>query len=254
MRLEVLIIVIFLLLKINLIQCLKLRTGYDNYSDSADTDPRSSNIKDSESEYTSGKYSSEVVNGPKYSTKSAKTDYASQVESEDGDDDEPEKAPLKVQSEKAYSEKNDDYSNEESSEVEIPKRSSKSTENGQGEVNMPQIQYMARQQRFNLASTVNPPSDVSNINYVFLSPAAQRQIDRKISRLQRGGRYHGSMKETKTVGEWQKRYYSRPATEYGEVKASNQGTSSIFTWIILGFIVILIVVICTCGVCFLSKE
>lgn len=253
MRLEVLIVVVLLFLNINLLQGLRLKTEYDSYSDSAQTDVKSSNLKDSDIEYNSGKYSSEILNKSNQLSKSEKTDYASQVESEDGEDYESEKVPSKFQSSKAYSEKNDDdYSNDESSEVEISKHSSKNSEKSHREVNMPQMQYMARQQRFNLASTVNPPSDVSNINYVFLSPAAQRQIDKKILKLQREGRYHGSMKETKTVGEWQKRYYSRPATDY-EVKTSNQGTSSMFTWVVIGFIIILIVVICICGICFLTK-
>ncbi|KAH8584332.1 signal peptide plus GPI signal or transmembrane domain at C-terminus [Cryptosporidium sp. chipmunk genotype I] len=258
MRLEVLFLFSFLVFNINYSQGLGLRKDYGSYSESAYTDIKSSDVKDSESGYSDAKDSSEVLNKSIHVNKAEKSNFTSQVESEDYEDDEPGPPSTKVKSDKYYSEKNDgdddDYDNSESIEVKSSKRQPQNKEVKKGEVNMPQVQYMARQQRFNLASTVNPPSDVSNINYVFLSPAAQRRIDRKISKLQRGGKYHGSMKETKAIGEWQKRYYSRPETEYNEIRTSSQGSSSMFTWVILGFILILLAVICICGIRFVAKE
>ncbi|CAD98562.1 protein with signal peptide plus possible GPI signal or transmembrane domain at C-terminus [Cryptosporidium parvum Iowa II] len=257
MRLEVLFALILLIFNINYSQGLGLRRNYNSYSESAYTDIKSSEAKDSDSDYSDVKDSSEILNKSIPLNKSEKSNYTSQVESED-EDDEPEALSNKVKSDKHFSEKDDgedDYnSNIESSEIESSRNHSQSKKISKEEVNMPQVQYMARQQRFNLASTVNPPSDVSNINYVFLSPAAQRRIDRKISKLQKGGRYQGSMRETKAIGEWQKRYYSRPETEYSEAMSSNQGNNSIFMWVILGFIVLLLTLICICGMRFITKE
>ncbi|KAJ1610599.1 putative signal peptide-containing protein [Cryptosporidium canis] len=255
MRLQVIILVIFLILNVNYLHSLKLKKGSSEYSESAYSEVSNSGTEDSGSAYVSTRRSPTSSGKSAHMSEVDKSENTSQVESDD-EDIEPSEATSgrvhAVNSHEVNSDHDDDIDNE-SSEVQSVKHRSETTENGHKEVNMPHTQYMARQQRFDLASTVYPASDVTSTNYVFLSPAAQRRIDKKISRLQKGGGRHGSMRETKAIGEWQRRYYSRPATEYNEIRASSQEGNSMFTWVILGFIFILVIAICACGMNLVSK-
>lgn len=247
------ILVSFLVLNIGHLQGLGLRKGLNEYSESGYSDMSNSGFENSETSNVSIS-KSYVEEKSANKRKSSINEYTSQVDSDDENNESSEAMSGESQIDKSQQlgEEHDDDVENESSQVEDAKQQSEVVERSQKEVKMPQAQYMARQQRFNLASTVYPASDVSNTNYVFLSPAAQKRIDRKIAKLQRGGRRHGSMRETKAVGEWQKRYYSRPATEYGEIRTSSHEGSSTFMWVVLGCVLVLVFAICICGVHLLS--
>lgn len=250
------ILVAFLVLNMGYLRGLRLSKGLNEYSESEYSDMSKSKLNSSEliSSRTNLPYN--AAGKPTHRSKGDKSEYTSQVESDEDENDEPsEVASRESQIEKSQEAEEDrDYDVEnESSQIEDANQQSEAVESNQKEMKMPQAQYMARQQRFNLASTVYPASDVSNTNYVFLSPAAQKRIDMKIATLQKRGRHHGSMRETRAIGEWQRRYYSRPATEYGEVRTSSLERSSTFTWVVLGCVLILVFAICLCGVHLVSK-
>ncbi|KAF7457066.1 protein with signal peptide plus possible GPI signal or transmembrane domain at C-terminus [Cryptosporidium felis] len=261
MRLKIFILIFVLIPGFSSINGIRLKQMYNGYSETAETEKNGysggSESELSESGATSRMFGSNVSskraqanNGPLSQIDSD----ADEGEERDEDEDiESSERGSKMTSSKKYSEsENDD--DEEVQPSSGRGISVANAEDTRADTSLPRQQYMARQQRFNLASTLYPASDVSSTNYVFLSPAAQRRIDRKITKLQREGGRHGSMKETRAIGEWQRRYYSRPATEYEEVRTASQGGTSILTWVILGLGILLLALLCACGARFLTKE
>ncbi|KAK6588028.1 hypothetical protein RS030_71088 [Cryptosporidium xiaoi] len=237
-----LVILVLLILKLENYNGLKIKSEYDSYMSSPEASSSSS----------TGNLSSEIFDDKKsnkasYGVSSASTDYQSdysQVDKEDEDEDAGEDISV-VKTEGTEN---------ENSERSIKKGKRKVEEgsevgNSGGVDSLSRVQYDAKQSRFDLSSTVYPRSDVSGTNYVFLSPAAQKRIDKKIVQLRKKGKHHGSMKETIAVGEWQRRYYSRPVTEvpqfrdFGTDNIHSKREGSLFNWVMLALVIILVMVV-----------
>ncbi|KAH7649594.1 hypothetical protein FG379_001220 [Cryptosporidium bovis] len=241
-----LVILVLLISKLENYNGLRIKSEYDSYmsspeaSLSSSTGNLSSEIFDDKTGKKSGKSSYGV-------SSSVSTDYQSdysQVDKEDEDEDVGEDINV-VKSEGTEN---------ENSERSIKKGKIKVEEGAEvgdsgGVDSLSRVQYDAKQSRFDLSGTVYPRSDVSGTNYVFLSPAAQKKIDKKIVQLRKKGKHHGSMKETIAVGEWQRRYYSRPVTEvpqFRDVSTDNiysKREGSLFNWVMLALVTILVMVV-----------
>ncbi|KAH8739386.1 transmembrane protein [Cryptosporidium ryanae] len=238
-----LVILVFLTTKFENYDGLRIKSEYDSYTSNSDVGSSSS----------FGNPSSEVFeNRNKHSygpSAPVSADYQSdysQVEKEE-DENEDENDEVNIV-------KSDDGTETETTERSVKKGLKQKEEDTGANANaiagnLSKIQYDSKQAKFDLSSTLYPRSDVSGTNYVFLSPAAQRRIDKKIVQLRKKGKHHGSMKETIAVGEWQRLYYKRPVSEvqqFPEVSSRNiygRKEGSLFNWVILVLVIILILVI-----------
>ena len=241
-RIKYLVILALFVLRLEWNNGLKVKTEYEysqnsDFSSSGSVGGVSSNIFEEESNKT--KKSSFT------GTESSRHDYDnsdySQVDKEEEEEEEEEENSV------TKSEGETEVASSEGTSKKVKHKEVSSPSINTDNLSKPQ--YQARQPKFDLASTLYPGSDISGTNYVFLSPAARKRIDKKIVQLRKGGKHHGSMRETIAVGEWQRRYYSRPTTERPElpsIASSNiysRKEGSLFNWVIIALVVVLFTVI-----------